>query len=174
MADLVLHVAPDPARSPVEEGLMFEDFFEREKVKLFRALCLMTRDRPLAEELTQDAFVNVLERWEQVGSLEDPTGYLYRTAMNVFRSWHRRALLAAKRTLRVEPGEDAMAAIEAEDAVMRALSPLPPRQRAAVVLVDLLGYSSEEAGRMLGIRAGTVRTHVARAHEELKRWVGAR
>jgi len=174
MADHVVHVVPDPVRQPVEEDLTFEDFFEREKVRLFRALCLMTRDRALAEELTQDAFVNVLERWDQVGRLEDPTGYLYRTATNGFRNWHRRAILGAKRTLRLEPGEDGIAAIDAQDAVMRALAPLPRRQRAAIVLVDLLGYSSEEAGRLLGIRGGTVRTHVARAHEELKKWVGAR
>src|SRR5262249_10353011 len=104
VSDHIVHVVPDPVRPPVEEDLRFEDFFEREKVRLFRALCLMTRDRALAEELTQDAFVNVLERWDQVGRLEDPTGYLYRTATNAFRNWHRRALLGAKRTLRLEPG----------------------------------------------------------------------
>jgi len=174
MVDPVAHVVPDLAPSPVEGDLTFEDFFEREKVRLFRALCLVTHDRALAEELAQDAFVRVLERWDQVGPLEDPTGYLYRTAMNAFRSWHRRALLGAKRTLGVEPGPDGIAVVEANDAVMRALTPLSPRQRAAVVLVDLLGYSSEEAGQMLGIRAGTVRTHVARAHEELKERVVTR
>jgi DNA-directed RNA polymerase specialized sigma24 family protein len=36
------------------------------------------------------------------------------------------------------------------------------------VLIDLLGYSSEEAGRMLGIRASTVRTYAERAHRDLK------
>jgi DNA-directed RNA polymerase specialized sigma24 family protein len=41
-----------------------------------------------------------------------------------------------------------------------------------VVLIDLLGYSSEEAGDILGIRAATVRTHVARAHADLRTWVG--
>src|SRR4029077_4914837 len=114
MAEPVLRAVPDPVQSPGEADLRFADFFEREKVRLFRALCLVTREPGLAEELTQDAFVNVLERWDQVGALEDPTGYLYRTAMNIFRSWHRRALLGTKRTLRVEPGEDRIAEIEAQ------------------------------------------------------------
>jgi DNA-directed RNA polymerase specialized sigma24 family protein len=58
--------------------------------------------------------------------------------------------------------------IDDQDAVVRTLQPLSARQRAAVVLIDLLGYSSEEAGQMLGIRASTVRTYAERAHRDLK------
>lgn len=146
----------------------FEDFFRREKEGLFGALCLVTRNRHEAEELTQDAFVRVLERWDLVGAMEDPRGYLYRTAMNVFRRRYRRALLAARRTLGMTPHDDAIAAVDARDAAIRALATLSPRQRAAVVLTDLLGYRSEEAARMLGIRASTVRMHTSRAHAVLK------
>lgn len=151
----------------------FDTFFEREKASLFRALCLVTHNRWEAEELTQDAFLRVFERWDRVGAMDDPTGYLYRTAMNEFRTWRRRAVLGAKRAIGLTPSDDGMAEIEAQDAVVRALSPLSSRQRAAVVLIDLLGYSSAEAGRLLGIRAATVRTHVARAHADLRKWVDA-
>jgi RNA polymerase sigma-70 factor (ECF subfamily) len=64
--------------------------------------------------------------------------------------------------------DDSIERIEEQDVVIRALAPLSARQRAAVVLIDLMGYSSDEAGRMLGIRASTVRTHAERAHQELK------
>jgi RNA polymerase sigma-70 factor (ECF subfamily) len=67
----------------------FEGFFEAEKQRLYRALCLITRNRFEAEEITQDAFVRVLERWDRVSVMEDPTGYLYVTAMNTFRKLHR-------------------------------------------------------------------------------------
>ena len=50
----------------------------------------------------------------------------------------------------------------------RALASLTERQRAAVVLIDLMGYSSEEVGRMLGVDASTVRSHIKRAHAGLK------
>ena len=63
----------------------FEGFFEAEKLRLYRALCLITRNRFEAEEITQDAFVRLLERWDRVSAMEDPTGYLYVTAMNTFR-----------------------------------------------------------------------------------------
>ncbi|HXJ67174.1 MAG TPA: sigma factor, partial [Actinomycetota bacterium] len=75
----------------------FEEFFDREKGALFGALALVTRNRHEAEELTQDAFVRLLERWDRVGEMDDPRGYLYRTAMNTFRSRYRRAVTAAKR-----------------------------------------------------------------------------
>jgi len=147
----------------------FEEFFEAEKAGLYGALCLVTRNRFEAEEITQDAFVRVLEKWERVRSLEDPVGYLYRTAMNAFRKQHRRAVLATKRTLGLTPADDGIEAIEARDAAVRALAPLSSRQRAAVVLIDLLGYPSEEAAKMLGIRASTIRQHASRAHAALKR-----
>lgn len=153
----------------VRDGVVeFEAFFEREKERLFQALCLVTRNRFEAEELAQDAFLSVYERWDGVSRMDDPTGYLYRTAMNAFRSWHRRSALAAKRAIGLTPTDDAIAGIEERDVVVRALAPLTARQRAAVVLIDLLGYSSQEAGQMLGIRASTVRTHAERAHTDLK------
>jgi RNA polymerase sigma-70 factor (ECF subfamily) len=146
----------------------FDEFFEREKAGLFGALCLVTRNRHEAEDLTQDAFVRVFERWDRVGLMDDPRSYLYRTAMNAFRSRYRRSLLAAKRSVGITRPDDAMATVDARDAAVRALATLSPRQRAAVVLTDLLGYPSEAVGRMLGIRAATVRMHLSRAHAALR------
>jgi RNA polymerase sigma-70 factor (ECF subfamily) len=163
-----LVVAPDQSVVSRTDASSFEDFFQREKSDLYCALCLVTRIRHEAEELTQDAFVRVLEHWERVGEMEDPRAYLYRTAMNAFRSRYRRTVLAARRALVVTPADDATAEVDALDVAVRALAPLSPRQRAAVVLIDLLGYPSKEAARMLGIRASTVRMHVSRAHAALK------
>jgi len=100
--------------------------------------------------------------------MQDPRGYLYRTAMNAFRSGYRRSLLAAKRSLHLREVDDEIAAVDALDSTTRSLSMLSPRQRAAVVLTDLLGFSSEEAAQMLGIRPSTVRMHLSRAHAALK------
>jgi RNA polymerase sigma-70 factor (ECF subfamily) len=166
-----LPLTSDPAESDALVGerlLDFEVFFDHEKARLFQALCLVTRNRFEAEELTQDAFLSVYERWDRVGTLEDPSGYLYRTAMNAFRSWRRRSAVAARRTIGLIRADDSIAMIDEQDAVVRSLERLSSRQRAAVVLIDLLGYSSEEAGRMLGIGASTVRTYAERAHRDLR------
>lgn len=171
MNERALHLTQGVGESSTlgdDETLDFERFFDREKGRLFRALCLVTRNRFEAEELAQDAFLAVYERWDRVGGMENPTGYLYRCAMNTFRSWRRRSALVTKRAMGLSPTDDEIARIEGEDVVVRALAALSERQRAAVVLIDLMGYSSEEAGRMLGIDASTVRSHVSRAHKDLK------
>lgn len=146
----------------------FEEFFHREKAGLYGALCLVTRNHHEAEELTQDAFVRVLERWDRVGRMGDPRAYLYRTAMNAFRRGYRRALLAAKRSGGPTQAGDEMAAIDERDATVRALARLSPRQRAAVVLTDLLDFGSKDAARILGIRPSTLRMHASRAHAALR------
>jgi RNA polymerase sigma-70 factor (ECF subfamily) len=161
VAEMEVHEAAYP---PVS----FDSFFEQERDLLYRALWLVTRNRHEAEDLTQEAFIRVLERWDRVAAMEDPRGYLFRTAMNAFRTGHGRALLAAKRTMKVLPADDTIAEIDERDAAVRALARLSPRQRAAVVLTDLLGFRSEEAARMLGIRASTLRMHASRAHAALK------
>jgi RNA polymerase sigma factor (sigma-70 family) len=147
-------------------GGSFEDFFRAHHVRLFRALCLSTGSRDEAEEVMQDAFLSLWQRWDRVADLEDPVGYLYRTAMNRVRSRYRSATRAARRRLvsAAQP-HDAFSAIEARDVVMRVLRDLIPQQRAAIVLTCLLDYSSEEAGRMLHMQASTVRTLSTRARD---------
>ena len=152
----------------VSPALNFEAFFEIEKDQLYRALCLVTRNRHEAEDLAQEAFVRVLERWDRVAELEDPHGYLYRTAMNSFRRRYGRAVRTAKRSMGLVPAYDEIAEIDERDAAVRAIAGLSPRQRAAVVLTDMLGFTSEQAARMLGIRASTLRMHASRAHAVLK------
>src|SRR5688572_23341004 len=75
----------------------FEAFFESEQRRLFGTLCLVTGNRSEAEELMQEAFLRVWERWDSVSSLNDPPGYLYRTAFNLLRNRLRRAARAARR-----------------------------------------------------------------------------
>lgn len=146
----------------------FEEFYGAERGRLFTALCLVTANRHEAEEIAQDAFVRVLERWDRVAGLEDPEGYLFRAAMNVFRNRYRRSLLALRRTFALAPSRDDLAAVEDRDEVIRLLRRLAPRQRAAVLLTALMDYSSEEAGRMLGIRPSTVRALSSQARSQLK------
>lgn len=153
------------ATSPEQD---FEDFFQEERPRLFRTLLLVTCDSHEAEELLQEAFFKVWERWERVNAMDNPAGYLHRTAMNGFRSRYRRALRATDRRLhmiREEP--DPLATVEVRDAALRALRVLTRRQRAAVVLTELLGYPVNEAASILSIRPGTVRVLVSQARTAL-------
>jgi RNA polymerase sigma-70 factor, ECF subfamily len=146
-----------------EAHISFETFFEQTRQRLFGALCLVTGNRHEAEEIMQDAYLKVWERWERVSGMDDPTGFLFRTAMNGFRSRYRRASLALRRRLALAPSADDLAAVEDRDEVVRILRPLSPAERASIVLTTMFGYSSEEAGRLLGVKASTVRAHATRA-----------
>jgi RNA polymerase sigma-70 factor, ECF subfamily len=167
-----LHLTPLPADAVGQPARSFEDLVDAEKQGLFGALCLITRDRYEAEDVMQEAFLKVWERWDRVGAMEDPTGYLYRTAMNLYRKRIRRAGLALRRAMRIAPLGDELLDVETRDVVVHALEALTPRQRESVVLVDLLDYSSEDAGRMMGIRAATVRVLASRGRAALKQNVG--
>lgn len=147
--------------------LAFEEFFLAERARLFRALLLVTHDAAEAEDFMQEAFVRLWERWDRVAGVEDPVGYLFRTAMNLHRSAIRRALIIARRSLRPSADRDPFDQVAAHDEAVRALALLTPRQRAAVVVTELLGFSSEEAGTILGIRPGTVRALTSQARTAL-------
>ena len=86
----------------VGQPVAFEAFFEAERARLLRALYLLTGNGEEAEEVLQESFIAVWERWDRVGAMEDPTGYLYRTALNRYRSRLRRVARAAR--LRDRPG----------------------------------------------------------------------
>jgi RNA polymerase sigma factor (sigma-70 family) len=145
--------------------LTFEEFFEAEKDRLLRVLSLITGSSSEAEDLAQEAFTRVFERWATVATMEEPAGYLHRTAMNLFRSQTRRAARGLKRAIGRVPELDVFQHIEDRDVAAKALADLTPRQRAALVLTEALGYSGEETGHLLGIQASTVYalTHQARA-----------
>jgi RNA polymerase sigma-70 factor, ECF subfamily len=164
MSEVELHLAVDMTSS-------FEGFFADQHADLFAALWLITRDRQEAEEILQEAFLRLWERWDRVAGLEDPEGYLYRTAMNVFRSRARRAAVALRRTIRPTHANDAFDAVERREVMVQALGTLTPRERAAVVLTNIVGLSSEEAAQALHIRPATVRVLAARGRERMQKEV---
>jgi RNA polymerase sigma-70 factor, ECF subfamily len=156
----------------VNEGNSFEEFFHSERDRLFRVMFVITKNREEAEDISQEAFVRVWERWDTVGDMENPIGYLHRTAMNLFRSRYRRALFVARRPVGAASTEDAYDAVDDRQLAVQALGSLAPRQRAAIVLTEVLRYTAEEAGSMLGIRAATVRALHFQARSALKRTGG--
>jgi hypothetical protein len=64
----------DVAPEHVDAAASFDAFFLEEHERLFRALYFVTGDQGDAEDLMQDAFAKLWERWDRIGSMEDPTG----------------------------------------------------------------------------------------------------
>jgi RNA polymerase sigma factor (sigma-70 family) len=159
---------PERASVPVD----FSTFFAEEHRGLFKALYFVTGNRADAAELMQDAFLKLWERWDMLDRIEDPTAYLFRVALNGSRMRARAARRAGRRLVTVERDRDQFDEIELREDVRRLLLDLAPRQRAALLLLDMYGYGSEEAGRIMSIRPSTVRALATQGRAVLRRTSG--
>lgn len=147
----------------------FESFFEAEYERLLRTMYVLCRNRTEAEDLAQAAMVRAFERWDAVKEAASPRAYLYRLAFNLHRGVLRRAALAIRhRQPDPLPPEDPAAIAETRYEILCLLRSLPRTQREALLLVEWLGMTSEEAGRVLGIEAESVRGRVHRARSALR------
>jgi len=160
-------VVPFPSER-VEAWARFDTFFQEQHERLFKALYFVTGSRHDAEELMQDAFLKLWERWSGIDQVEDVTAYLYRIALNGFRMRVRRARTAARRVVVELSPSDPFADVELREDLRRMLMGLTTRQRAALVLTEILGYSSEQAGQIMGIRPTTVRVLASQGRAALR------
>jgi RNA polymerase sigma factor (sigma-70 family) len=140
------------------------EFCRAEYRRLVGLLSLYCRDRHVAEELAQDALVRVISHWDTVRTLNAPSAWTYRVAINLANS-HLRRLLAERRASKrlvagavgVQPDPDTPTAI----AVRTAVSALPKRQRAVIVLRFFADLSVREVSELLSMPEGTVKTLTA-------------
>jgi RNA polymerase sigma factor (sigma-70 family) len=145
----------------------FEEFFAGQWGRLFRSLLLLCGNAQEAEDLAQSAFLKVLERWDSLRH-DELEGYLFRIALNAYRSLYRRSLLAAKRVLvPASADDDPFEQIAAHQSAVRALLLLTPRQRAAIVLTGVEGFDYHATAALLGVKEATVRTLVSQARQRL-------
>lgn len=157
-------VAPDQ----VAPRLEFEEFFRAEYPGLVRAFYVLTADQAEAEELAQEAMARAYERWERVGAMASPAGYLYRIGVNLNRQRMRHLAVRARRLLaatRDAPSEQ-VPGVRRE--IAEAIASLSRGQREAFMLVEWLGLNAEEAGGVLGIAPASVRSRVHRAKAVLR------
>lgn len=149
----------------------FGVFFSEHHARLYRALVMVSRSPHEADEIAQEAFVRIWTKWDRVSGMESPDGYLYRTALNLYRQRGRHAarLVRLLASWPRESREDALDRFDELDTLQRQVLQLPPRQRAALVVTEYLGYDSAAAAEILEIQPGTVRMLVSKAKAQLRR-----
>jgi RNA polymerase sigma-70 factor (sigma-E family) len=142
-----------------------------------RLAYLLTGDKDLAEDITQDAFVKLAGR---LGGLRDPyafDSYLRRTVVNLSRSHFRRLrvermfLRRAELTGKPETA-DTSDVVEA-DALWSEVQRLPYRQRCAIVLRYYEDLSERQSAEALDCSVGAVKALTNRAMEHLRKRVGS-
>jgi RNA polymerase sigma factor (sigma-70 family) len=154
--------------------LEFEAFFRAEHERLFRTLVLVCGNRSEAEDIAQESMARAFERWDRVAKADSPAAYVYRIALNLNRRRLRRLALGRRRGQDLTPAQpvDPATTVQARAEARRALATLPVGLREALVLVEWVGLSAEEAARVLGIEAVSVRGRLHRARQRLSEVVG--
>ena len=150
----------------------------REHVGRVYGLCLrMTRDPAIAEDCTQETFINAwkaLARFETRSSLAT---WLHRIAVNVALARRRKASVVMESVSTDDEDE----AIESDwtletplevNEIEAAIERLPEGARDVLVLHAIYGYSHLEAAEMLGVAEGTCKAQLHRARSLLRDKLG--
>jgi RNA polymerase sigma-70 factor, ECF subfamily len=155
----------------------FAILVRRHQDRLWAIALRVMRNPDDAADALQDAYIAAFRRAGSFRGDAAVTTWLHRVVVNAcldrLRSLKARAADALPedldRTPRLgaHPSTDPVEAAEQRDQVLSALDRLNPDQRAALVLVDMQGYSVEEAATILGCAPGTVKSRCARGRAKL-------
>jgi RNA polymerase sigma-70 factor (sigma-E family) len=137
-----------------------------------RLAYLLTGSKELAEDVVQDAFVKILGRFRDMGSVESFRAYLRATVINVARGHFRRFRIERNWQQRQRGWLDDVVTkqpdIETRDETWTRLQKLPYRQRAAVVLRYYEDLSESETADVMQCSPGAVKSLTSRAMSTLR------
>ena len=161
-----------PSRSVAlvtDAALEFERFFREEFAPTLRTVELMLRDHARAEELTQDAFVQLLRHWQKVSRYERPDAWVRRVAIRLaVRSLRRDRLWQLVRGSLLQAPPEPPTRLDLDGAIRR----LSGTQRAAIVLHYYEDRPTAEVAAMLGCSESTARVHLHHARKRLAQLLG--
>ena len=147
---------------------VFLEFLDR----LYSRVALLVGCRQLADDLVQDVYVRLKDRASRRRRFVEhpnPYGYALATAMNLARGGWRSARRVAPLDRAEEASEDGgLSQFESWEAVSHVLRSLTGKEAVVVLLVDLDGYSIDEAARLLGVHKGTAQRNRMRALGKLR------
>ena len=128
-----------------------------------RLATVLTGDRAVAEELVQEALLEVVQRWDDI---DNPEGYLRTVVVNRCRNHQRRMGVGRRRT----PPPPPLTVDGPElDGMWTALAGLQPRRRTALVLRYYEDLPIAEIARLLDCRPGTVSSLLHRGLADLRK-----
>ena len=151
------------ATVPLELDALYEAYADM----IYRLALVRTRNRADAEDVLQDVFFRCLRRQPVFRDEEHQKAWLITAAINSSKS------LLSRADRRHGAGAEALEFLSTEDdtdaTVYNAVMQLPDKYRTAVHLFYYEGYSVEEIGRMTETKPSTVKSHLHRAREALRK-----
>jgi len=159
----------------------FAALYERLKSNVYRFALHMTGSASLAEDITHDSFITLMEEGEK---FDESKGQVVSFLLGIARNFVRRAYRSEARIapltteneqgeeveLVLDSGHDTVADVlrgETVSLVREAVQSLPPHYREVVVLCDLCEMSYADASVQLNCNLGTIRSRLNRAHSLL-------
>jgi len=175
---------PGDGEAPTDRELMarhvggdadaFGEIFRRHRDRLWAVALRTLGNRDDAADALQDAMISAFRRAESYRGEAAVTTWLHRIVVNACLDRVRREAVRATdplpeddRSADVAAGRDEIEARETSLDVTAALATLPVEQRAALVLVDMAGYSVADAARILDVATGTIKSRCARGRARL-------
>ncbi len=166
------------AKSLTGDEEAFTALYRRRQGPIFRFALHMSGSTHIAEEVTQDVFIFLLQRG---GDFDPARGVLGAYLFGVARNYVRRALERSysDNALSTSADDESLALMTEDDpgesiarhqtsvAVWKAVLSLPEHYREVVVLCDLQELSYAQAAEAIGCAIGTIRSRLHRAHDML-------
>lgn len=153
----------------------FGELFHRHKDRLWAVAIRTLGDPEEAADALQDAMISAFRRADSFRGDSAVTTWLHRIVINACLDRARRRAARPVSSadekvldsLGAAAGADPAAEIDVSMDVLAALRTLPHNQQAALVLIDMLGYSVAESAAILGVSEGTVKSRCARGRARL-------
>jgi RNA polymerase sigma-70 factor (ECF subfamily) len=172
-------------RAASGDAAAFDELMIHSQQKVMTVSWRLLGNEEDARDAAQETFLRVYKYLGSYRRDEDFFGWLYRITVNVCRDMERRRGIRKDQLTSLESEEEA-GTLEhpagADDAldqtllaqrramVARAMATLPAKERAAVVLRDFEGLSTEEVARIMGTRPATVRVQISSARTKIKQY----
>lgn len=167
---LAMHVAGDEHA--------FEQLFTRHRDRLWAVALRTMRNPDEASDALQEAMISAFRRADSFRGQAAVTTWLHRIVVNACLDRMRRNKVRATQAMPENPDrdlklaeagdlQDEISQQETASDVAQALGEINADQRAALVLVDMQGYSVEEAATILGCAVGTVKSRCSRGRAKL-------
>ncbi|MEW1654420.1 MULTISPECIES: RNA polymerase sigma factor [unclassified Streptomyces] len=177
--------APGPPRAGAGGPETFDEVFCGLLPRLYRRAVMLAGTRQSAEDVVHEAYLKLAARPQRFLAHPEPYAYAFTAVLSVARDAHRKE----RRQVLVEEVADAapvdgpgrgsgsgewdggVARRHAEWEAVRLLGRLSHRQAGIVILVDLDGYTIDQAAKIMKVHRGTAARHRARALDRLRAYL---
>ena len=163
---------------PTAGATSFEEVFRQRETEVLRVAYRILGNWADAEDVAQETFIRLHKHGMGFPNDMAVRGWLYRVAVNLcFDRKRVQRRFEELPEMMAAAGNSAEAIVirdQQKQTVMSALSGLPPRERAAVVLREIEGLSTNEVAAILGSSEVTVRSQVAKAIGKLRSMISGR